>query len=176
MKQKKTKRNTECITTRISDTNGHYLSDRAAIIVCVCLISLLSFFVGRELLLRYHARMHCALTWGAVTSVDYHLSKTWHTCIEYENAGKRYNLLIQRISPDFLGDSVLVYYDSLRVNKAFLPTKNPKDAQTAFFKSQKQYLGLKWQKDLDKFQRKLADQQEAHRRKEHLYDYFCKDD
>lgn len=120
--------------------------------------------------------MHCALTWGVVTSVHYPSAKTWHSCIEYENEGTRYKLLTQQISPVFLGDSVLVYYDTLRVSKAFLPKRNPKDAQTAFFKSHKKYFGMKWQKDLEKYQRKLADKQEAHKRKEHFYDYFCKDD
>ena len=176
VKEMNKKKKTECITTRSSDNKSYYLSDKAAIIVGVIYMSIIAFVVGRDLLLRYHAKMHCALTWGVVTSVHYPSAKTWHSCIEYENEGTHYKLLTQQISPVFLGDSVLVYYDTLRVSKAFLPKRNPKDAQTAFFKSHKKYFGMKWQKDLEKYQRKLADKQEAHKRKEHFYDYFCKDD
>lgn len=124
----------------------------------------------------YHARMHCAYTWGEVVDVCDPSGKTSNAIIHYTVGGQTYKAHINPIDYRYLGDSVVVGYDTTRYKRGFVPTRNPRDAETAFFKSEQRYLGMKWHSNLEKYKRNLAARQEEHRRREHFYDYFCRDD
>ena len=126
--------------------------------------------------LDYHAKMHCAYTWGIVTDTHAYSGKHHSSVIQYKLADKTYECFMNPISSRYLGDSVIVAYDTTRYKRSFVPTRNPRDAETAFFKSEQRYLGMKWHSNLEKYKRNLAARQEEHRRREHFYDYFCRDD
>ena len=126
--------------------------------------------------LDYHAKMHCAYTLGIVTDTYAYSGKHHSSIIQYKLADKTYECFMNPISSRYVGDSVIVAYDTTRYKRSFVPTRNPRDAETAFFKSEQRYLGMKWHSNLEKYKRNLAVRQEAHRRREHFYDYFCRDD
>lgn len=124
----------------------------------------------------YHAKMHCILTWGVVSEVNKYSGKSYHGTVSYAIDGRSYHFSTRPIHPRYLGDSVLVYYDSTRNDCAFLPCRNPKDIETAFYKSEEKIFCEKWHNNLEKYQHQLAVEQRAHKNREHFYDYFCWDD
>ena len=123
----------------------------------------------------YHAKMHCKLTWGVVSEVNKYSGKSHHGTVSYTIDGRSYHFSTRPNHPRYLGDSVLVYYDSTRNDCAFLPCRNPKDIETAFYKSEERIFDEKWHEEFEKYQRQLAIEQKVHRDREHFYDYFCRD-
>ena len=125
----------------------------------------------------YHTRMHCAYTWGRVIETHYHRSKSgYYSAIHYKVGSETYRTYMGSVDCRYQGDSVVVAYDSTRCQRGFVLQRNPHDPETAFFKSEERYLGMKWHNNLEKYKRNLSAKQEAHRRREHFYDYFCRDD
>ena len=124
----------------------------------------------------YHAAMHCNYTWGVVVDVNSYEGKSYHAVVQYKVERELFECLIRPISYQHLGDSIVVCYDTTRHKRAFVPKRNSKDSETAFFKSEEKIIGEKWLKNLDKYKNNLSVKQEAHRRREHFYDYFCRDD
>ena len=76
----------------------------------------------------------------------------------------------------YLNDSLIVIYDTTDVRQSFVLLRNPKDAKTAFFKSKKDYMPLRWQQDYDKRLLELEKKRVAHRERKHFYDQFCRND
>ncbi len=124
----------------------------------------------------YHAQMHSIPTWGRITGYEYMPRTGWRSVIEYHVNNQEYKHYTAVISQRHLHDSILIYYDTTNIKKSFLLLRNPKDVETAFFKSDERLLGLKWQKNLKKFQNELDQKRKAHRNRHHFYDYFCQDD
>ena len=123
----------------------------------------------------YHAEMHCAYTWGVVTDTRAYIAKRTCSIIQYKIGNKTYECHLMPIDYRHLGDSVIVAYDITNNKHSFVPSRNPRDAETAFFKSEAKILGKKWHDNLAKYKQQLAAKQESHRRREHFYDYFCRD-
>lgn len=151
-------------------------NDKVICIIVVLFIFATMVFVFINRYYGYHAAMHCNYTWGVVIDVNRYEGKSHHAIVQYKVERKLYQCSILPISCRYLGDSVVVCYDTTRYEKAFVPKRNSKDSETAFFKSEEKIMGEKWLKNLEKYKRNLAERQDAHRRREHFYDYFCRDD
>ena len=124
----------------------------------------------------YHAKMHCAYTWGVVVNPCDYIGKHHSSVIHYKVGGEIFRTHMGPIDYRYQGDSVVVAYDTTRCQRGFVLQRNPHDSETAFFKSEEKYYGMKWHSNLEKVKRNIAAKQEAHRRREHFYDYFCRDD
>ena len=151
-------------------------SDKVFYILSIVFLIVLTLGVVYSKYKNYHAKMHSAPTWGVVSENQFYPKTGWRTVYVYVVEGKEYSFTTQTISSMHLGDSVLVYYDTTNVKKAFLLTRNSNDAETAFFKSEERVLGLKWQNNLKKAQNELEQKRQSHRERRHFYDYFCQDD
>lgn len=164
-----------CILIRFNDMNKE---SSEIIYILVCILFVVVVILGSRIdgYYQYHAKMHGAFTWGVVVEVNKYVGKSHHAIICYEIEDQEYSCYSLPISIVHLKDSVLVIYDTTRAKRSFVPSRNPIDPETAFFKSEQRFLGEKWHKNLEQYQHQLAEERAAHRRREHFYDYFCKDD
>lgn len=125
----------------------------------------------------YHAKMHSIPTWGVVINNNDKVGRHRGSRIEYSIGTTKYQLSPhQPISKRYLGDSLIIYYDTTRIQEAFIPKRNPKDLETAFFMSERRIIPSRWERDYEKFQNNLEKERKAHRDRKHFYDYWCKDD
>ena len=69
-----------------------------------------------------------------------------------------------------LGDSVIVYYDTTRYKESFVPLRNKRDIETAFFLSEKRLIPFYWEKNYQNFQEQLAIMRKEHKERKHWYD------
>lgn len=150
--------------------------------LCWSIVALLTFLLfcfiaaSLDLYYSYHARMHCSYTWGKIIDVNNPSGKSPTAVIIYKVGDETYRTHIPPINCRHLGDSVMVAYDTTRCKRGFVLLRNPHDSETAFFKTEEKYLGVKWHNNLEKYKSNLAEKQEAHRRRAHFYDYFCHDE
>ena len=128
----------------------------------------------------YHTEMHGAPVWGRIIRVDapqigkngnVHLSE-----VEYRIGNDTFLSYTGELPKLYLNDSLIVIYDTTDVRQSFVILRNPHDAKSAFFKSQKDYMPLRWQQDYDKRFMELEKKRVAHRERKHFYDRFCRDD
>lgn len=147
-----------------------------AIIICLGLVFLVVMADVYNDYLWYHTQMHGKFTWGVITSVNYHVGKGYYTRIEYNVNNNHYQTTVSRISARYLGDSVWVLYDSTRPKEANVPLRYKGNAETAFFKSEERISKMLWDKQFNAYCQKLDLEREKHLRREHFYDYLCKDD
>ena len=128
---------------------------------------------------RYHAEMHGAPVWGRIVRVD---DPTGHNgdiplCkVEYTIGNESFLCYTGKLPKQYQNDSLIVIYDTTNVRESFVLLKNPKDPKTAFFKSKKNYMPLRWQQDYDKRLLELEKKRVAHRERKHFYDQFCRND
>ena len=127
----------------------------------------------------YHAEMHGTPVWGRIICVDEptgYLGDTPLCKVEYIIGDKSFFCYTGELPQQYQNDSLIVIYDTTNERKAIVLLRNSKDAKTAFFKSQKDYMPHRWQQDYDKRLLELEKKRVAHREKKHLYDRFCRDD
>lgn len=142
----------------------------------ICLIPLLILVDSYK---DYHAKMHGVPTWGRIIAVDKcAVARGPSNRCEYEYSvnGAMYTKYALNLPKRFIGDSIIVIYDTTNAKRAFPLCNDPSDMKTAFFKSKKDYMPLKWQQNYDQCLSILERKRKAHRAREHIYDYFCKDD
>ena len=152
-------------------------------IICLAIVLLMVVFIVLAILRQnyqdYHAEMHGAPVWGRIVRVDDHVGYMGDNTVsnvEYIIGNESFFCETGELPKQYLSDSVIVFYDTTNVKKAFVLLRNPKDAKTAFFKSQKDYMPLRWQQDYDKCLLELEKKRVAHRERKHFYDRFCRDD
>ena len=140
----------------------------------------LAFLILQSNYRSYHTEMHGAPVWGRIIRVDapqigkngnVHLSE-----VEYRIGNDTFLSYTGELPKRYLNDSLIVIYDTTDVRRSFVLLRNPKDAKTAFFKSQKDYMPLRWQQDYDKRLLELEKKRVAHRERKHFYDQFCRND
>ncbi|MBR5632168.1 MAG: hypothetical protein IKW82_11050 [Bacteroidales bacterium] len=140
----------------------------------------LAFKILRSDYRTYHAEMHGAPVWGRIIRVDAPTigkNGNIHDCeVEYSIGNDSFLIYTGELPKRYLNDSLIVIYDTTDVRRSFVLLRNPKDAKTAFFKSQKDYMPLRWQQDYDKRLLELEKKRVAHRERKHFYDRFCRDD
>ena len=151
------------------------------IILVLVLLSVvyLVFAIFRQDYQDYHAEMHGAPVWGRILRVDAPTGRSGATplCeVEYRIGDESFLCYTGKLPKLYQNDSLIVIYDTTNVKKAIVLLRNPKDAKTAFFKSKKDYMPLRWQQDYDKRLLELEKKRVAHRERKHFYDRFCRDD
>lgn len=149
------------------------------LVLVLLYVVLMLFGMFRSNYRAYHARMHGAPVWGRIIRVDDHVGQNggYLKCrVEYAIGDESYFCYTGELPKRFQDDSLVVVYDTTNVREAFVLLRNPKDAKTAFFKSQKDYMPLRWQQDYDKCLQELEKKRLAHRERKHFYDRFCQDD
>lgn len=127
----------------------------------------------------YHVEMHGAPVWGRIIRVDAptgYLGDTPLCEVEYRIGEETFMCYTGELPKQYQNDSLIVIYDTTNMRKALVLLSNPKDAKTAFFKSKKDYMPLKWQQDYEKRILELEKKRAAHRERKHFYDRFCRDD
>lgn len=151
--------------------------------ICFVLVLLgivfLIFGILKQNYRRYHAEMHGAPVWGRIIRVDEPTGYNGNTplCkVEYTIGNETFLCSTGELNEQYTNDSLIVIYDTTNVREAFVLLRNPKDAKSAFFKSQKDYMPLRWQQDYDKCLQELEKKRVAHRERKHFYDRFCQDD
>ena len=151
--------------------------------ICLVLVILSILFVTFKILQsnyrRYHAEMHGVPVWGKIIRVDEPTGRMGHTplCkVEYTIGDESFLCYTGELHERYTNDSLIVIYDTTNVRQSFVLLRSPKDAKSAFFKSQKDYMPLKWQQDYDKCLLELEKKRVAHRERKHFYDRFCRDD
>ena len=125
----------------------------------------LAFLILQSNYRLYHTEMHGAPVWGRILRVDEPTGYMGDIPNSKGELHKRY-----------LNDSLIVIYDTTNVRQSFVLLRSPHDPKSAFFKSQKDYMPLKWQQDYDKCLLELEKKRVAHRERKHFYDRFCRDD
>lgn len=127
----------------------------------------------------YHVEMHGAPVWGKIIRVDAptgYMGDTPLCEVEYRIGDESFLCYTGELPRQYQNDSLIVIYDTTNVKKAIVLLRNPKDAKTAFFKSKKDYMPIRWQQDYDKCLQELEKKRLAHREKKSFYDRFCQDD
>ena len=151
---------------------------------CLVLVILgvvfLAFKILRSEYRRYHAEMHGAPIWGKIIRVDVPTigkNRNSHDSeVEYRIGNESFLIYTGELPKRYLNDSLIVIYDTTDVRQSFVILRSPHDAKSAFFKSQKDYMPLRWQQDYDKRLLELEKKRAAHRERKHFYDRFCRDD
>ena len=140
----------------------------------------LAFLILQSNYRLYHTEMHGVPVWGRIIRVDapqigkngnIHLSE-----VEYSIGIDSFLCYTGELPKLYLNDSLIVIYDTTDVRQSFVLLRSPHDAKSAFFKSQKDYMPLRWQQDYDKRLEVLEKKRVAHRERKHFYDRFCRDD
>ena len=152
-------------------------------IICLVLVILSALFVAFKILQTnyrlYHSEMHGVPVWGKIIRVDEptgYMGNTPLCKIEYTIGDESFSCYTGKLHKRYSNDSLIVIYDTTDVRQSFVLLRSPKDAKSAFFKSQKDYMPLKWQQDYDKCLSELEKKRVAHRERKHFYDRFCRDD
>ena len=158
-------------------------ADNTIEIFCLVFVILGAVFLAFKILQSnyriYHAEMHGAPVWGRIIRVDeptgfmgdHPLCK-----VEYTIGNESFFCHTGELPDRYLSDSLIVIYDTTDVRQSFVLLRSPHDAKSAFFKSQKDYMPLRWQQDYDKRLLELGKKRVAHRERKHFYDRFCRDD
>ena len=159
--------------------NNNDLIDQICLVLVILSILFVAFKIQQSNYRRYHAEMHGAPVWGRIVRVDEPTGYMGHTplCkIEYTFGDESFSCYTGKLHKRYSNDSLIVIYDTTDVRQSFVLLRSPKDAKSAFFKSQKDYMPLKWQQDYDKCLLELEKKRVAHRERKHFYDRFCRDD
>jgi hypothetical protein len=158
-------------------------ADNTIEILCLVFVILgvvyLAFAILRQDYQDYHVEMHGAPVWGRIIRVDEptgYMGDIPNSKVEYTIGDESFLSYTGELPKRYLNDSLIVIYDTTDVRRSFVLLRNPKDAKTAFFKSQKDYMPLRWQQDYDKRFLELEKKRVAHRERKHFYDRFCRDD
>ena len=139
----------------------------------------LAFLILQSNYRLYHTEMHGAPVWGRILRVDEptgYMGDIPNSKVEYTIGDESFLSYTGELPKRYLNDSLIVIYDTTDVRLSFVLLRSPKDAKSAFFKSQKDYMPLRWQQDYDKRLLELEKKRVAHREKKHFYDRFCRDD
>ncbi len=121
--------------------------------------------------LYYHVRIHGIPTWGKVVNVKEYIAHHYSSKIEYRARDSIiYTHYSGPMAPMRLGDSVIVYYDTTRYKESFVPLRNKRDIETAFFLSEKRLIPFYWEKNYQNFQEQLAIMRKEHKERKHWYD------
>jgi len=139
----------------------------------------LAFLILQSNYRLYHAEMHGAPVWGRIIRVDAptgYLGDTPRCKVEYRVGEESFLCYTGELPKQYQNDSLIVLYDTTNLRESFVLLKNPKDPKTAFFKSKKDYMPLRWQQDYDKCLRELEKKRLTHREKKSFYDRLCRDD
>ena len=152
-------------------------------IICLVLVILSALFVAFKILQTnyrlYHSEMHGVPVWGRIVRVDEPAARPGYPprCkVEYTIGDESFLCYTGELHKRYSNDSLIVIYDTTNVRHSFVLLRSPHDAKSAFFKSQKDYMPLKWQQDYDKCLLELEKKRVAHRERRHFYDRFCRDD
>ena len=159
--------------------NNNDLIEQIGLVFVILLIAFSVFRILQSNYRHYHAEMHGAPVWGKIIRVDEPTGRMGHTplCkIEYTFGDESFSCYTGKLHKRYSNDSLIVIYDTTDVRQSFVLLRSPKDAKSAFFKSQKDYMPLKWQQDYDKRLIELEKKRVAHRERKHFYDRFCRDD
>ena len=159
--------------------NNNDLIDQIGLVFVILLIAFSVFRILQSNYRHYHAELHGAPVWGKIIRVDEPTGRMGHTplCkIEYTFGDESFSCYTGKLHKRYSNDSLIVIYDTTDVRQSFVLLRSPKDATSAFFKSQKDYMPLKWQQDYDKCLLELEKKRVAHRERKHFYDRFCRDD
>ena len=159
--------------------NNNDLIEQICLVLVILSILFVAFKIQQSNYRRYHAEMHGAPVWGRIVRVDEPTGYMGHTplCkIEYTFGDESFSCYTGKLHKRYSNDSLIVIYDTTDVRQSFVLLRSPKDAKSAFFKSQKDYMPLKWQQDYDKCLLELEKKRVAHRERKHFYDRFCRDD
>ena len=153
--------------------------ERIVVIGVIVFIGLLIVLGINDKYRDYHAKMHSVPVWGRIVAVDVQAiaRQSSNNCkYEYVVDGEVYYHFYRNLPKQFVNDSVIVFYDTTNHKRAFPLCQNPEDMKTAFFKSKKDYMPLRWQQDYDRCVAELEKMREDHRARKHFYDRFCRDD
>ena len=160
--------------------NNNDLIDQIGLVFVILLIAFSAFRILQSNYRHYHAEMHGAPVWGRIVRVDAPtIGKNGNirdSEIEYTIGDESFLCHTGELHKRYTNDSLIVIYDTTNARRSFVLLRNPKDAKSAFFKSQKDYMPLKWQQDYDKRLLELEKKRVAHRERKHFYDRFCRDD
>ena len=159
--------------------NNNDLIEQIGLVFVILLIAFSVFRILQSNYRHYHAEMHGAPVWGRIVRVDEPTGYMGHTplCkIEYTFGDESFSCYTGKLHKRYSNDSLIVIYDTTDVRQSFVLLRSPKDAKSAFFKSQKDYMPLKWQQDYDKCLLELEKKRVAHRERKHFYDRICRDD
>ena len=159
--------------------NNNDLIEQICLVLVILSILFVAFKIQQSNYRRYHAEMHGAPVWGRIVRVDEptgYLGGTPLCKVEYTIGDESFSCYTGELHRRYTNDSLIVIYDTTNVRQSFVLLRNPKDAKSAFFKSQKDYMPLKWQQDYDKCLLELEEKRVAHREKRRLFDRFCRDD
>lgn len=149
---------------------------RALLILMIFLIPLVAGIIISKYR-RYHARMHSVATWGHVVTNRTKCGNHYSSEIEYTvHDSLTYTHFSSPMSSMRQGDSVIIYYDTTCYKRAFVPSMNEIDIETAFFLSEKQIIPMRWEKNYRQYKSRLELERKAHRERKHWYDRLCKDD
>ena len=158
-------------------------ADNTKEIFCLVFVILAVVFLAFKILQSnyrlYHTEMHGAPVWGRILRVDEptgYMGDIPNSKVEYTIGDESFLSYTGELPKRYLNDSLIVIYDTTDVRQSFVLLRSPKDAKSAFFKSQKDYMPLRWQQDYDKRLLELEKKRVAHRKKKHFFDRFCRDD
>lgn len=163
----------------IMNKNNDDLIEQICLVLVILSILFLAFKILQSNYRRYHAEMHGAPILGRIVRVDKPPARPGYPprCkVEYTIGDESFSCYTGELHRRYTNDSLIVIYDTTNVRQSFVLLRNPKDAKSAFFKSQKDYMPLKWQQDYDKCLLELEEKRVAHREKRRLFDRFCRDD
>lgn len=151
------------------------------IILVLVLMSVvfLAFAILKQEYRFYHTEMHGAPVWGRIIRVDEptgYMGDIPNCKVEYTIGDESFFCYTGELPKQYHNDSLIVIYDTTNVRESFVLLRSPHDAKSAFFKSQKDYMPLRWQQDYDKRLLELEKKRVAHRERKHFYDRICRDD
>ena len=159
--------------------NNNDLIDQIGLVLAILFALFCAFMILQTNNRRYHAEMHGAPVWGRIVRVDEPPARSGYPprCkVEYTIGDESFLCYTGELHKRYTNDSLIVIYDTTNARRSFVLLRNPKDAKSAFFKSQKDYMPLKWQQDYDKRLLELEKKRVAHREKRRFFDRFCRDD
>ena len=159
--------------------NNNDLIEQIGLVFVILLIAFSVFRILQSNYRHYHAEMHGAPVWGRIVRVDEptgYLGGTPLCKVEYTIGDESFSCYTGKLDRLYSNDSLIVIYDTTNVRHSFVLLRSPNDAKSAFFKSQKDYMPLKWQQDYDKRLIELEKKRVAHRERKHFYDRICRDD
>lgn len=154
--------------------------EHIGLVFVILLVAFSTFRILQSYYQFYHTEMHGAPVWGRIVRVDAPtIGKNGNIrdcVVEYRIGDESFLSYTGELHKRYLNDSLIVIYDTTNVRHSFVLLRSPNDAKSAFFKSQKDYMPLKWQQDYDKCLLELEKKRVAHRERKHFYDRFCRDD
>ena len=159
--------------------NNNDLIEQIGLVFVILLIAFSVFRILQSNYRHYHAEMHGAPVWGRIVRVDKPPARPGYPprCkVEYTIGDESFSCYTGKLHKRYSNDSLIVIYDTTDVRQSFVLLRSPHDPKSAFFKSQKDYMPLKWQQDYDKCLLELEKKRVAHRERKHFYDRFCRDD